>query len=79
MLQTEFSHLMHWIRKLERNKERYRKDELPPVFGTDADKAISTLQAIGVIQFDHKKSCYRVAKLYGAGLQVYATREKKNV
>ncbi|MCX5701601.1 MAG: hypothetical protein NTW64_01305 [Candidatus Omnitrophica bacterium] len=79
VLQTEFSHLMHWIRRLERNKERYKKDELPPVFGTDADKAISTLQAIGVIQFDHKKSCYRVAKLYGAGLQVYATREKKNV
>jgi hypothetical protein len=77
VLQTEFSHLMHWIRLLERNKERYRKDELPPVFGADADKAISTLQAIGVIQFDHKKSCYRVAKLYGAGLQVYATRAKR--
>jgi len=77
VLQTEFSHLMHWIRKLERNKERYAKDELPPIFGADADKAISTLQAIGVIQFDHKKSCYRVAKLYGAGLEVYATRTKR--
>jgi hypothetical protein len=77
VLQTEFSHLMHWIRKLERNKEKYSKEELPEVFGTDADKAISTLQAIGVIQFDHKKSCYRVAKLYGAGLGVYTTRAKK--
>ena len=77
VLQTEFSHLMHWIRKLERNKERYGKEELAQVFGADADKAISTLQAIGVIQFDHKKSCYRVAKLYGAGLGVYATRAKK--
>jgi hypothetical protein len=77
VLQTEFSHLMHWIRMLERNKERYKKDELPQVFRGDADKAISTLQAIGVIQFDHKKSCYRVAKLYGAGLQVYATRAKR--
>jgi hypothetical protein len=78
VLQTEFSHLMHWIRKLERKKETYKKDELPPVFGEEADKAISTLQAIGVIQFDHKKSCYRVAKLYGAGLQVYATRAKRH-
>ena len=77
VLQTEFSHLMHWIRKLERNKERYGKDELPPIFVLDADKAISTLQAIGVIEFDQKKSCYRVAKLYGAGLQVYATRTKR--
>ena len=48
VLQTEFSHLMHWIRKLERNKERYGKEELAQVFGADADKAISTLQAIGV-------------------------------
>jgi hypothetical protein len=55
VLQTEFSHLMHWIRKLERNKERYGKEELAEVFGADADKAISTLQAIGVIHFDHKK------------------------
>ena len=77
VLQTEFSHLMPWIRKLERNKERYAKDELPLIFGSEADKAISTLQAIGVIQFDHKKSCYRVAKLYGAGLGVFATRTKK--
>jgi len=77
VLQTEFSHLMHWIRKLERNKEKYSKDELPLVFGDEAYKAISTLQAIGVIQFDHKKSCYRVAKLYSPGLQVYATRAKK--
>lgn len=77
VLQTEFSHLMHWIWKLERNRDRYAKDELPPLFGAEADKAISTLQAIGVIQFDHKKSCYRVAKLYGAGLDVYATRTKK--
>jgi len=78
VLQTEFSHVMHWIRKLERNKDRYTKDEFPLIFGVDSDKAISTLQAIGVIQFDHKKSRYRVAKLYGAGLQVYAFREKKN-
>ena len=78
VLQTEFSHLMHWIRLLERKQERYSKDEFPPLFGADADKAISTLQAIGVIQFDHKKSCYRVAKLYGAGLQVYATRAKRH-
>lgn len=77
VLQTEFSHLMQWIRKLERNKESYGKDELGPIFGTDADEAISTLQAIGVIKFDHKKSCYRVAKLYGPGLQVYATRAKR--
>lgn len=77
VLQTEFSHLMPWIRKLERNKERYAKDELPLIFAADADKAISTLQAIGVIQFDHKKSCYSVAKLYGAGLEVYATRAKR--
>jgi hypothetical protein len=77
VLQTEFSHLMHWIRKLERNKERYGKDELPSVFGADADKAISTLLAVGVLQFDHKKSCYNIAKLYGAGLQVFATRAKR--
>ena len=77
VLQTEFSHLMPWIRKLERCKESYGKDELPQVFGADAEKAISLLQAIGVIQFDHKKSCYRVAKLYGPGLQVFATRAKK--
>lgn len=79
VLQTEFSHLMPWIRKLERNKERYGKEEFPLVFGTDANEAISTLQAIGVIQFDHKKSSYRVAKLYGAGLQVYATRTKRQL
>lgn len=77
VLKTEFSHLMHWIRKLEHNKERYGKDELPQLFGIDADKAISTLQAVGIISFDRKKSCYRVAKLYGAGLEVFATREKK--
>jgi len=77
VLQTEFSHLMHWIRKLERNKEKYEKSELPAIFGEDADKAIATLQAIGVIVFDHKKSQYRVAKLYGPGLQVYATRARK--
>lgn len=74
VLQTEFSHLMHWIRLLERNKERYAKDELTSLLGNEGDKAISILQAIGVINFDHKKSCFRVAKLYGAGLQVYATR-----
>src|SRR4051812_23550800 len=56
VLQTEFSHLMHWIQKLERNKDRYAKDELPALFGEDAEKAISILQAIGVIEFDHKKS-----------------------
>ena len=78
VLQTEFSHLMHWIRLLERGKEKYRKDELPNLFGTDAEKAISMLQAIGVIEFDHKKACYKVAKLYGAGLQVYATRAKRH-
>ncbi len=77
VLQTEFSHLMHWIRKLERNKERFAKEELSTLFGTDADKAVSTLQAIGVIRFDHKKSCYHVAKLYDPGLQVYATRPRK--
>ncbi len=77
VLQTEFSHLKHWIVKLERNKEQYGKDELSSVFGADCDKAISTLQAIGVIQFDHKKAAYRVAKLYGPGLQVYATRAKR--
>jgi len=77
VLQTEFSHLMKWIRLLERGKEMYGKDELPSVFGTDADKAISTLQAIGVLHFDHKKALYKVAKLYGAGLQVYATRAKR--
>lgn len=77
VLQTEFSHLMHWIRKLERNKERYTKDEFPKIFGTDGDKATATLQAIGVIQFDHKKACFRVAKLYGPGLGVYATRARK--
>lgn len=77
VLQTEFSHLMHWIRLLERGRERYKKDDFPPVFGGDADKAISTLQAIGVIRYDHKKACYEVAKLYGAGLQVHATRAKR--
>ncbi len=77
VLQTEFSHLMHWIRMLERNKERYGKEELQSLFPGDSDKAISTLQALGVIQFDHKKSCYRVAKLYGPGLEVYATRAKR--
>lgn len=77
VLQTEFSHWMHWIRMLERKKDKYGKDELADVFKGEAAQAISMLQAIGVIQFDHKKACYRVAKLYGAGLQVYATRERK--
>jgi len=77
VLQTEFSHLMKWIRLLERGKERYRREELSTVFGADADKAISTLQAIGVIRFDHKKAYYNVAKLYGPGLQVYATRVRR--
>jgi len=77
VLQTEFSHLMQWIRKLERGKEQYGKDEFPSVFGDEADKAISTLQAIGVILFDHKKACFRVAKLYGPGLEVYATRARR--
>jgi hypothetical protein len=77
VLQSEFSHLMHWIRKLERNKEKYDKAELPSLFGDDADAAISTLQAVGVINFDHKKSCYRVARLYGPGLEVFATRAKR--
>ena len=77
VLQTEFGHMMQWIRRLERGKEMYRKDELPAVFGQDAEKAISTLQAVGVIHFDHKKACYRVAKLYAPGLQVYATRTRQ--
>jgi hypothetical protein len=77
VLQTEFSHVMHWIKRLERNKEKYDRDELPELFGEDSDTAISTLQAIGVIAFDQKKACYRVAKLYGPGLQVYATRARR--
>ena len=77
VLQTEFSHVMHWIRFLERRNERYGKEELPALFGEDAPKAIAILQAIGVISFDHKKACYRVAKLYGPGLEVFATRAKK--
>lgn len=77
VLQTEFSHLAHLIRALERGKESYEKHELGPLFGVEADKAISTLQSIGVIGFDHKKARYRVAKLYGPGLQVYATRKRR--
>lgn len=76
VLQTEFSHLMHWIRKLENNKETYSKEELQAVYGSDADQAIPALEAIGIIQFNSKKACYRVAKLYGTGLQVYVTRSK---
>ena len=77
VLQSEFSHLMGWIRKLERGKEHYDKDEFRALFAADADNAISTLQATGVILFDHKKACYRVAKLYGPGLDVYATRARR--
>jgi hypothetical protein len=77
VLQTEFSHLMSWIQKLERGKEQYGKDEFRDLFGHDGDKAIATLQAIGVILFDHKKACFRVAKLYGPGLDVYATRTRR--
>lgn len=77
VLNTEFSHLLHWIRKLEGNKEMYLKDELAAVFEPESDKAISMLKATGVILFDSKKACYRVAKLYGPGLGVYATRARR--
>jgi hypothetical protein len=62
---------------LERGKEQYGKDEFRDLFGGDADRATSTLQAIGVILFDHKKWCFRVAKLHGSVLDVYATRARR--
>jgi len=68
---------MPWIRALEGNRESYRREDLPRLFGEDTEKAVSTLQAIGILQYDHKKASYRVAKLYGPGLQVYATRARR--
>lgn len=77
VLQTEYSHFYQWIRKLERNKDKYRREELESVFGEEANQAIAALQGIGILHFGHKGAYYKVAQLYIPGLQVFRTRSKR--
>src|SRR5688572_1883921 len=69
VLQTEFAHLMHRIRLLERKPDRYSKDELPLVFGEDADKAIPVLQSTGIIRLDHEKRLLQGREVIWTGSQ----------
>lgn len=76
VLNVEFTHLLPWISKLEYKKDRYRKEELAEILGPESEIAIDKLVKVGVLRFDAKKAEYSIAKIYGPGLNVFATRKK---